>query len=85
MKIDGGSLVPDPALYAKAFLGCEGPDACQAPYRRITHFQLNVTYDRRLRTAASILPPGLPTGTGAPYVHLSRIAWRDCGANPSCS
>jgi hypothetical protein len=85
MTVVDGALVADPGLFHKAFLGCEGPEVCEHPRRRITHFQLNVNYDRRLRAAANILPPGLPTGGGLPYVSLSRIAWRDCGHNPSCS
>jgi hypothetical protein len=85
MKVVNGSLVPDPDLLQKAFVGCEGAEVCRAPQRRITHFQLNIRYDRRLRSAANLLPPGLPTGSGLPYVGLTRIAWKDCGANPSCN
>jgi hypothetical protein len=86
MTVVQGALIPDPALFHKAFLGgCESADPCLPNRRRITHFQLDVNYDRRLRTHAGLLPPGLPTGSGLPYAGLTRLMWKDCGADPACS
>lgn len=60
------------------------PSACPPGSRRVTHFQLNVNYDARLRTAPELTPPGLPAGGAMIYKTLLAGSWKDCGGNPSC-
>jgi hypothetical protein len=60
------------------------PAACAAGTRRVTHFQLNVRYDGRLKTNAELVPTGIPTGGSAVYMALAPRGWKDCGSNPLC-
>jgi hypothetical protein len=83
-----GLLVPDPSM--PSFKpGCTvSATSCAAGTRRVTHFQVKVTYDERLRNHAYLIPPGLPTGDNNSYYALgpqaTPIPWQDCGSNPAC-
>ncbi len=58
------------------------PPTCPPSTRRVTHFQLVVNYDARLKTRPELTPPGLPTG-GTTYTGLAGV-WKDCGISSAC-
>ena len=57
---------------------------CAPGTRRVTHFQLNIAYDKRLQEHAELIPPGLPTGGDTMYSELVPSQWKDCGNRESC-
>jgi len=54
---------------------------CASGTRRITHYQLTVNYETRLRQAPRVVPPGLPTGRGMIFAG----SWRDWQECPPCN
>ncbi len=84
-----GALIVDSAL-ASFKGGCEAPayppgTTCPAGTRRVTHFQLNINYDKRFWNNAALIPPGLPAGGNKIFQRIAAGTWKDCGANPQCS
>ena len=74
-----GSLAKDPTLAPFTEFVCAAAPCAPPPGQRvITHFQMTVNYEARLRdpAAVAIIPPGLPTGAGK--IYGGRFAWREC-------
>ena len=74
-----GSLTKDLTLAPfNEFVCTTAPCTPPAGRRVITHFQMTVNYEARLRdpAAVAIIPPGLPTGAGK--IYGGRFAWREC-------
>lgn len=58
---------------------------CPVDSRRVTHFQLKLNYDARLKTTPALIPPGLPISGGTIYPPLTLARWKDCGPKADCS
>ena len=74
-----GSLVKDTSIPSFTEFACAAAPCAPPPGTRvITHFQMTVNYEARLRNpaATAIIPPGLPTGAGR--IYGGRFAWREC-------
>lgn len=59
--------------------------SCPTDSRRVTHFQLKINYDTRLKTTPGLIPLGLPTGGENIYNGLTSATWKDCGSKPACT
>ena len=76
-----GKVIPDTSI--PAFSDCgTGAGGCVAGTRKITHYQMTINYETRLRTNSSLIPPGLPTGASETF--SSFYDWFEC-RNPACS
>ncbi|MBI2529151.1 MAG: hypothetical protein HYV93_24585 [Candidatus Rokubacteria bacterium] len=76
-----GNILPDTSI--PAFQDCgAGSGGCAGATRKITHYQMTLSYETRLRTNSSLVPPGLPTGASQAF--SSFYSWIEC-RNPTCS
>jgi hypothetical protein len=70
-----GNVIFDTSM--SAFTECTSGSGCPAGTRQISHYQMTVNYETRLRTNSNLVPPGLPTGAGVIFAGTWKD-WQEC-------